>query len=180
MKKAILAISLATLLYACDIFDTGKKYYIDNPSNKPLKVLLDGNITIELAPLEYKRIKIAPGNHQVVVDNGNAQSFTINEKDSQKGGMINPLGVQYVLWTEVYSDDARNFLPTQVISWNGEQVKGPFVADSATYIPNKWNYDVITPFPATIKVTERVDAAWQTKLFRAADFTREYQKKREK
>ncbi|QNK64501.1 hypothetical protein H7F33_08490 [Pedobacter sp. PAMC26386] len=178
MKNTVLVLLLVTLLSSCDLFDTGKKFYIDNPSGKPLKVVLDGNTTINLSPLEYKKIKITSGSHQIVVDNGNAESFTIDEKESQKGGLINPLGIKYVLWTAVYSADAKNYLPTQVISWNGKEIKGPFLVYNAIYIPDAWMYDVTTPFPENVSVnnnTNNVSSVWRTKLFRADDFTREYE-----
>lgn len=176
-KIALLAILLAASLCACDVFDTGKKYYIDNPTNEPLKVVLDGNIKLELAPHEYRRVKIKPGNHEVAVGNGMPMPFTIKDNQPGKGGLINPLGAKYVLWTQSYAaDKGPDNIPKRVIIWNGNEIKGPFQVDSSTYIINSWWYDVVTPFPKSVSVSDNVSQAWVSKLFRADDFTREYSK----
>lgn len=174
-KITILAILVAMSLYACDLFDNGKKYYVDNPTNAPLKVILDGNITMDLAPHEYRRVKIEPGNHEIAVGYGRPVSFTIKENQPGKGGLINPLGAKYVLWTTSYAaDKGPDHIPTRVISWNGKDIKGPFQVDSSIYIVNSWWYDVETPFPKSVTVSDHVSSAWVSKLFRADDFTREY------
>lgn len=179
-KIIILAMLVAVSLYACDLFDTGKKYYVDNPTNAALKVVLDGNITMELAPHEYRRVKIKPGSHEISVGAGTPVSFTIKDNQPGKGGLINPLGAKYVLWTQSYAADrGASYIPTQVISWNGQEIKGPFVVDSAIYIVNSWWYDVETPFPKAVSVSDNTSEAWVSKLFRADDFTREYRKLQE-
>ncbi|MEC5145999.1 hypothetical protein [Chitinophaga sp. 212800010-3] len=171
MKKALLAVSIVVSLYACD---TGKKYYIDNPTNAPLKVVLDG-ANIDVAPKEYKRVQIKPGAHQVSVAGGPQRSFTIGENEFGKGGMINPLGAKYVVWAESYTaKGAPSTAPNFTIEWNGQKIQGPFTIDSSIYMINNWWYDVVTPFPKSVEVPSNSASARVTKIFRPDDFTREY------
>ncbi len=174
MKKTAVTLAMLSVLYACNVLDKGgKKYFIDNPTNAPLKLVLDGQ-NIELSAHEYKQVDIKGGSHQLAVAGGAQRSFTIDETQSQKGGMINPLAATYVIWTENYGEKNSYNPLSHTIKWNGEDITGPFKVDSSVYIPNGWSFDVVTPFPKSVQVSNNASSAWKAKIFRAEDFTKEY------
>ncbi len=164
----------------CSLF--GPSYYLDNPTDKALSLVLDGK-ALTLQPGEHKRVSIGKGNHQLKTADGKEMPFTIPEY--QEGGIINPTRSTYVLWIEAYTTGKQTTynVPPVTIQVDNMPYTGPFEGASnevfiARQQPFYWNYDVNKAFPK--KVTSEtggnnVTVILKRKLYRQQDFIRRYE-----
>lgn len=167
MKRVSFFVLMAFMLF---LTSCGNKVlcHIDNPTDKEMKVSIDGKEVV-LAPKEYKKLDdISVGEHKMAVDGGQEQTFAV-----EKACVINPAGIDYVIWAEEYSITGTNTSHLEIasITVNGKKYKGPFeVRNGNPVLYSDINYNVMTDFPKESEVSGSQSYVIRKKMYRADDF----------
>ena len=96
MKK-ILLLLLSVFFISCDIKSSNDNehiFYLDNPSNKNIEIILDSKI-YKLKPKTYEILNLKMGEHIAELSDGTKVYFKIFA--NSKGGIINPTGATYTI-----------------------------------------------------------------------------------
>ena len=96
MKK-ILLLLLSIFFISCDIKSSNDNehiFYLDNPSNKNIEIILDSKI-YKLKPKTYEILNLKRGEHIAELSDGTKVYFKIFA--NSKGGIINPSGATYTI-----------------------------------------------------------------------------------
>jgi len=96
MKK-ILLLLLSVFFISCDIKSSNDNehiFYLDNPSNKDIEIILDSKIC-KLKPKTYEILNLKMGEHIAELSDGTKVYFKIFA--NSKGGIINPTGATYTI-----------------------------------------------------------------------------------
>lgn len=173
-KLSILFLSLTISLFM--ISCGGTECRLDNPTDKEIKVTIDGKETITLAPGEYTpiyKISLSEGEHTMKVDDKDEISFTV----SGSVGMLNPTLSTYVFAKQEYSvTGMSNTLQDEEIELDEKVYKGPFEKTNEAFIPTgDMNFGIDQPFKNEI-TTSKSGVVIMKKLFRKKDFTDYYKK----
>lgn len=177
MKTYKIIITLIALVLSGACTHNGG-YLIDNPGEYPIEVAIDQGETFILQPGENKRVDLEKGAHTLRVNDQQAQTFHVRDSiSSYKGGVLNPTGATYVMWTEEYAAKGEAHLPEKRIYVDGFWFEGPFETFNELFIPRIWEYDLNTDFPETVLLKNNIDAIWKRKLFRKKDFIEAFAKR---
>ena len=168
MKK-ILLLLLSVFFISCDIKSSNDNehiFYLDNPSNKNIEIILDSKI-YKLKPKTYEILNLKMGEHIAELSDGTKVYFKIFA--NSKGGIINPTGATYTI----------NFIRYQssgiCVDWSeSENTVLPtfddFIIDK-NYID--WEYDIFeeaTYESMSKKLSSNVDIYVFTKIYSPSEF----------
>lgn len=180
-KAIILTIASLLTLASC-FLDRPKGFYIDNPTQKTIQVVIDDTIKYEVKPKEYKfALALPKGDHTVQTDGGTKKSFTIRSDYNQYNYLLNATGATYIEVTEYYSIDKPDELMDRIhdsmarsITVDNSIYYGIFRIKDAVFIENSWEHSVVGKFPETIEIHPETKSRGSSKLFRLDDFKKEY------
>jgi len=179
MKKpltpsSLLASGLLALLIACG--STEVAFTLDNPTDQPLQVSLDGK-SYQIAPRTGKNLRLRPGRHTLASPVTGPQAFLVYTKSG--GGLINPTLSPYVTFNMVYATNdqtAKHFSPMeQEITLDGVTFSGPFRCSRELFIDKDWAFGVHERIPDKIRVGQDRQGNIQGKVFTREDFVTEYE-----
>lgn len=172
MIKRIAGLLLAALtLTACA--NKSQTFEIDNPTDAPLTVRIDGN-ELPIPAHAARPIKLKPGEHLLQSERLGDVRFIVYTRG--KGGLINPTLSEYVLVREVYvtdEDKMKNFGSGQSkIDLGDVTFQGPYDKVHDLFIPHSWDFGVREPFPEeqTVAHVNELGGRISTKIFTAPDF----------
>lgn len=183
MKKNIKYLIGFCLLVACN--QTQKvKVAIDNPMVSTINVTVDDK-TYTVAPEGMQEIELTVGEH--TFETKLEQSAIKGSFKVDKEGLLNATGSEYILWNELFlskevtPEEAEaiyvSVLKDDSILIDGIKYFGEFTLyDRNTYfIPQKWAFNTITPFPSKPSLTARYET--KKKIFRKMPFITEYEER---
>lgn len=166
MSKFMLFALTATMLF---LTSCGNKVVcnIDNPTDKEMKVSIDGK-EIVLSPKEFRKLDdISVGEHKMVVDGAEEQTFVV-----ENACMINPAGQEYVIWMEEYTmGTPPQHLEMVPVTVGGTKYEGPFEVRTGNPISyNDINYNTITVLPQQAEMPGSASYVIKRKIYRSDDF----------
>lgn len=126
MKKILLFLFISVLLVSCNFGKLDSTFILDNPTELPLKVVLDEKVE-EIEPFNHKSIKLETGEHIIELADGRKVYFTVYY--NSRGGIINPTGAPYIFERIIYAQEGYedNAKPMdQQIFVDGVEYYGPF------------------------------------------------------
>jgi hypothetical protein len=176
MKKRYLPLALVALLAGCS--GRSADYAIDNPTDKPLSLTIDGK-TYEVAPHDEKELSLDAGEHTMKGDVVGDIKFISYYRG--RGGIINPTLSDYVIYRQSFEKVGAN-VPgytgklDQVVL-DGVTFEGTMKQSSELFIDKDWTYGVNEELPDS--VTEHDNGSNNTvhnKVFRARDFIAFFEK----
>jgi hypothetical protein len=174
-----LALPLGSLLFLAGCAGGSADFSIDNPTDAPLKLQIDGN-EYEIPSHQAKDISLKAGEHQLDAAATGPVKFIVYA--GRKGGLINPTLSDYVIVSEAYITDAskaKNFMPAGggPFQLDGVPFNGPFRHVDGLFIDQSWRFGVREPFPDSL---EGYDAGNGgnifNKIFTAQDFVAYFEK----
>lgn len=170
MKALLFPFLAALALSACS---SKVDFEIDNPTNAPLAISIDGK-DLPVAANASRAVSLAPGEHRLHSERLGEVRFIVYADG--RGGLINPTLSEYVTAREIYvtgEDKLKNFGSSGLgMELGGVQFKGPYEKHHGLFIDKSWNFGVRQPFPEE-QIVAHVDASGgkiSTKVFTAPDF----------
>lgn len=170
MKALLFPVLAALALSACS---SKVDFEIDNPTNAPLAISIDGK-DLPVAANASRAVSLAPGKHRLHSERLGEVRFIVYADG--RGGLINPTLSEYVTAREIYvtgEDKLKNFGSSGLgMELGGVQFKGPYEKHHGLFIDKSWNFGVRQPFPEE-QIVAHVDASGgkiSTKVFTAPDF----------
>lgn len=170
MKK--LALPLAALLLA-GCAGGNVDFSIDNPTDAPLKLQIDGT-AYEVPAHQAKDLTLKAGGHTLDAPATGPVKFNVYAE--RKGALINPTLSDYVIVSEAYIRDAskaKNFRPAGggPFELDGVRFDGPFERDNGLFIEKDWRFGVKESFPDSLTGYDPGDGGnIFRKIFTAPDF----------
>ena len=138
MKK-ILLLLLSVFFISCDIKSSNDNehiFYLDNPSNKDIEIILDSKI-YKLKPKTYEILNLKMGEHIAELSDGTKVYFKIFA--NSKGGIINPTGATYTI-----DNSIRYQSPRVCVDW--AEPESTILSTIDDFIIDKnyidWEYDI--------------------------------------
>lgn len=138
MKK-ILLLLLSVFFISCDIKSSNDNehiFYLDNPSNKNIEIILDSKI-YKLKPKTYEILNLKMGEHIAELSDGTKVYFKIFA--NSKGGIINPTGAIYTI-----DNSIRYQSPRVCVDW--AEPESTILSTIDDFIIDKnyidWEYDI--------------------------------------
>lgn len=183
MKITIKSIIALLLFSACSQAEK-VKVSIDNPMVSNIEVNIDGK-TYKVAAEGLENIELSIGEHNF--ETKLEQSSVKGSFKVEKEGLLNATGSEYVVWNELFvskevtPEEAEaiyvSVLKEDSIVLDGVKYFGEFIKyDKNNYfIPQKWEYNTLTPFPSNPSMTARYET--KKKIFRKMPFIAEYQER---
>lgn len=170
MKKVLLGTALLVCLTLASC-GSGMKVEMDNPTDQPITVTLDGK-EYTLAAKELLELKgIKKGEHTMQLTGGTETTVTVDGPS-----MLNPTLAIYVTDKQEYSDagggmDDSDWVDVTI---DGREYWGPIeVFENEPVISLEYvQYGVTTDFPEEVETYN--ESTVRTKLFRAADYPAYY------
>ena len=138
MKK-ILLLLLSVFFISCDIKSSNDNehiFYLDNPSNKNIEIILDSKI-YKLKPKTYEILNLKMGEHIAELSDGTKVYFKIFA--NSKGGIINPTEATYTI-----DNSIRYQSPRVCVDW--AEPESTILSTIDDFIIDKnyidWEYDI--------------------------------------
>lgn len=176
VKKRLVPLALIALLAGCG--DRSASYSIDNPTDKPLSLTIDGK-TYEVAAHDGKSLSLDAGEHTMKGDVVGDIKFISYYRG--RGGIINPTLSDYVIYRQSFEKENVKSPGYQgkldQIVLDGVTFEGTMKQSDGLFIDKDWTYDVNEELPES--VTEHDNGANNTvhnKVFRAKDFIAFFEK----
>lgn len=171
IKRLAILLLAAAALSGCS--HPSQHFQIDNPSDTPLTVRIDGQ---ELPVPAHGSLPVAlpPGEHRLHTDHLGDVRFIVYA--SGKGGLINPTLAEYVIADQVAVTGEGQLensgVHDQQIDLGGMTFNGPFQKTHSLFIDQAWNVGVHESFPDARPVAHagKNSGRVNTKIFSAADF----------
>lgn len=171
---SLILCGLALALTAC----TDTKFTIDNPTDQPVTVGIDGKQHTVPAHAE-ESVSIAPGKHAFESPATGKVDIIVYAKN--KGALINPTLADYVVANEIYATNAKTakgFMKLEnTIVIGDELFKGPFRIHRGLFIEQDWTYGVHEEFADAITVGSDAKGNLVGKIFTAPDFVSFYRRR---
>ena len=169
MKK-ILLLLLSVFFISCDIKSSNDNehiFYLDNPSNKNIEIILDSKI-YKLKPKTYEILNLKMGEHIAELSDGTKVYFKIFA--NSKGGIINPTGATYTI-----DNSIRYQSPRVCVDW--AEPESTILSTIDDFIIDKnyidWEYDIFeeaTYESMSKKLSSNVDIYVFTKIYSPSEF----------
>ena len=169
MKK-ILLLLLSIFFISCDIKSSNDNehiFYLDNPSNKNIEIILDSKI-YKLKPKTYEILNLKMGEHIIELSDGTKVYFKIFA--NSKGGIINPTGATYTI-----DNSIRYQSPRVCVDW--AEPESTILSTIDDFIIDKnyidWEYDIFekaTYESMPKKLPPNVDIYIFTKIYSPSEF----------
>jgi len=169
MKK-ILLLLLSVFFISCDIKSSNDNehiFYLDNPSNKDIEIILDSKIC-KLKPKTYEILNLKMGEHIAELSDGTKVYFKIFA--NSKGGIINPTGATYTI-----DNSIRYQSPRVCVDW--AELESTILSTIDDFIIDKnyidWEYDIFeeaTYESMSKKLSSNVDIYVFTKIYSPSEF----------
>ena len=169
MKK-ILLLLLSVFFISCDIKSSNDNehiFYLDNPSNKNIEIILDSKI-YKLKPKTYEILNLKMGEHIAELSDGTKVYFKIFA--NSKGGIINPTGATYTIHNSI-----RYQSPRVCVDW--AEPESTILSTIDDFIIDKnyidWEYDIFeeaTYESMSKKLSSNVDIYVFTKIYSPSEF----------
>ena len=169
MKK-ILLLLLSVFFISCDIKSSNDNehiFYLDNPSNKNIEIILDSKI-YKLKPKTYEILNLKMGEHIAELSDGTKVYFKIFA--NSKGGIINPTGATYTI-----DNSIRYQSPRVCVDW--AEPESTILSTIDDFIIDKnyidWEYDIFekaTYESMPKKLPPNVDIYIFTKIYSPSEF----------
>ena len=169
MKK-ILLLLLSVFFISCDIKSSNDNehiFYLDNPSNKNIEIILDSKI-YKLKPKTYEILNLKMGEHIAELSDGTKVYFKIFA--NSKGGIINPTGATYTI-----DNSIRYQSPRICVDW--AEPESTILSTIDDFIIDKnyidWEYDIFeeaTYESMSKKLSSNVDIYVFTKIYSPSEF----------
>lgn len=154
---------------------SGATYWIDNPTDQPIEVSIDGKDPIIVNAKEFKKMdnSLSMGEHTMKIANQEVIKFNL-DKDHV---VLNPTLSTYVVALQEYGVGIQSSHNDTIIEIDGEKYEGPFpiVSNAAFIYSGDINYLIDTPFKDEIE-THKTGTVILKKLFRKAEFIDFYNK----
>jgi len=169
MKK-ILLLLLSIFFISCDIKSSNDNehiFYLDNPSNKNIEIILDSKI-YKLKPKTYEVLNLKMGQHIAELSDGTKISFKIFA--NSKGGIINLTGAAYTIDNSIRYQSSRVCVDWQEVESTVLPKVDDFIIDK-NYID--WEYDIFekaTYESMPKKLPPNVDIYVFTKIYSPSEF----------
>lgn len=146
-----LALPFAVLLLA-GCAGSNVDFSIDNPTDAPLKVQIDGT-AYEIPAHQAKDLTLKAGGHTLEAPATGPVKFNVYA--DRKGALINPTLSDYVIVSEAYITEAakaKNFMPAGggPFQLDGVAFHGPFELANDLFIEKDWRFGVTEPFPESL------------------------------
>ncbi|MCC7636023.1 hypothetical protein IEN52_18045 [Stenotrophomonas rhizophila] len=171
IKRLTVLLLAAVAVTGCS--SPAQTFEIDNPTDAPLIVRVDGN-ELPIAAHASRPVKLQPGEHHLRTPALGDVRFIVYARG--KGGLINPTLGEYVIASEIYvtgQDQLQHFgTPRHRIDLGGVSFEGPYRKTHALFIDRAWTFGVREPFPDQQTVAHVDDSGGRidSKIFTAPDF----------
>ena len=191
MKKIIYSLLLVCSIFLVGCFEsstTGNSIIrlIDNPTDKEIKVAIDGNELVIPAKSSVNHTFEYYGKHQLTY-NGQSLNFIVKPTKSYNDGFINPTQSNYYMYQAYYSTKGQTRknemiknVKTFQVTINGEpwDIELPVKIINDVFIERyygkygvAWSYGINDKLPEQISFEKSTSSApIRYKLFREADF----------
>ena len=173
MLKRFFALALlAIAIGGCDNESAPLQFRIDNPTNAPITLTIDGK-DYPVPAHDDVPVRLSPGEHHLRSERLGDVRVIVYARG--RGGIINPTLGDYVLVNKIYvtdEDKLKNFGSLNArITLGGVTFKGPFHQTHALFIDKEWNFGAHEPFPETLSAhVDGTGGRIMSKIFTAADF----------
>jgi hypothetical protein len=176
MMKKLVPLALVALLAGCS--DRSASYSIDNPTDTPLSLTIDGK-TYEVGPHAGKSLSLSAGEHTMKGDVIGDIKFISYYRG--RGGIINPTLSDYVIYRQSFEKENTHspgyMGKLDQVVLDGVTFEGTMKKADELFIDKDWTYDVDEELPNS--VTEHDNGSNNTvhnKVFRAKDFIAFFEK----
>src|SRR4051812_20761824 len=176
VKKRLVTLAFVALLAGCG--DRSASYAIDNPTDKPLSLTIDGKV-YEIAAHDDKSVSLSAGEHTMKGDLVGDIRFISYYRG--RGGIINPTLSDYVIYRQSFEKENSKSPGYQgkldQVVLDGVTFEGTMKQANDLFIDKDWTYDVDEELPDS--VTEHDNGANNTvhnKVFRSRDFIAFFEK----
>jgi len=176
VKRTLFPLALVALLAGCT--DRSASYSIDNPTDKPLTLTIDGK-AYEVAAHDGKSLSLSAGEHTMKGDVIGDIRFISYYRG--RGGIINPTLSDYVIYRQSFEKENSKSPgysgKLDQILLDGVTFEGTMKQSDGLFIDKDWTYDVDEELPES--VTEHDNGANNTvhnKVFRSKDFIAFFEK----
>lgn len=173
------ALSLAALALLTGCAGNSVDFSIDNPTDAPLTLQIDGT-AYEIPAHQAKNLTLKAGGHSLDAPATGALKFNVYA--GRQGALINPTLSDYVIVSEAYITDAskaKNFNPAGggPFELDGVRFDGPFERANALFIEKDWRFGVKEPFPDSLTGYDPGNGGnIFRKIFTAPDFVAYFEK----
>lgn len=169
MKNLFIAVLSAILMTSCF---GGATYSIDNPTNQPIEVSIDGKDPITVAAKELKRMDetLDEGEHTMKVNGGEEIKFNLDKNHV----MLNPTLSTYIIAEIVYGN--TDFPTDTVIVVDDVEYRGafPLVSNAPFIYTGDINFHVDKPVVDEVETTK--GSVVYNKILRESEFKDFYKK----
>lgn len=150
----------------------GTTYSIDNPTDQPIEVSIDGKDPITVAAKELKRVDgtLSEGEHTMKVGDGQEIKFNLDRNHV----VLNPTLSKYIVAEVVYGN--MEFPTDTVITVDGVEYSGafPLVSNAPFIYTGDLNFHIDQPVKDEIETSK--GAVVYKKMLRECDFKDFYKK----
>jgi hypothetical protein len=171
-------VSLAALALIAGCSSNSIDFSIDNPTDAPLKLQIDGT-AYDIPAHQAKDITLKAGEHSMDAPATGKIKFIVYT--GRKGALLNASLSDYVIVSETYVTDAsklKNFAPAGggPFELDGVKFNGPFELANGLFIENAWRFGVREPFPDSLRGYDPGNGGnIFRKIFTAPDFVAYYE-----
>ncbi|WNL44416.1 hypothetical protein RKE25_13355 [Dyella sp. BiH032] len=174
-----IALSLSAFLALTGCTSSNVDFSIDNPTEAPLKLQIDGT-AYEIPAHQAKELTLKAGGH--TLDAPATGTVKFNVYAERKGALINPTLSDYVIVSATYvteASKAKNFMPAGggPFQLDGVEFHGPFELADSLFIEKDWRFGVTEPFPDSLTGYDAGNGGnIFRKIFTAPDFVAYFEK----
>ena len=176
MKMRMVSLAALALIAGCS--SNSIDFSIDNPTDAPLKLQIDGT-AYDIPAHQAKDITLKAGEHSMDAPATGKIKFIVYT--GRKGALLNASLSDYVIVSETYVTDAsklKNFAPAGggPFELDGVKFNGPFELANGLFIENAWRFGVREPFPDSLRGYDPGNGGnIFRKIFTAPDFVAYYE-----
>lgn len=176
MKMRLVSLAALALIAGCS--SNSIDFSIDNPTDAPLKLQIDGT-AYDIPAHQAKDITLKAGEHSMDAPATGKIKFIVYT--GRKGALLNASLSDYVIVSETYVTDAsklKNFAPAGggPFELDGVKFNGPFELANGLFIENAWRFGVREPFPDSLRGYDPGNGGnIFRKIFTAPDFVAYYE-----
>ena len=176
MKMRLFSLAALALIAGCS--SSSIEFSIDNPTDAPLKLQIDGT-AYDIPAHQAKDITLKAGEHSMDAPATGKIKFIVYT--GRKGALLNASLSDYVIVSETYVTDEsklKNFAPAGggPFELDGVKFNGPFELANGLFIENAWRFGVRESFPDSLRGYDPGNGGnIFRKIFTAPDFVAYYE-----